>query len=145
MEKDTLVYIDTNIFAEAALEQSSRGEAARTIIGALTIGRIKAATSAITWNEFVGLIYRELGVHEAARAAKAFPSHQNINIIPVDRSVLTEAASSIENYKLLPQDAIHHATMKLRGITYLISEDKDFDITNIKRHTATEFAKILGI
>jgi predicted nucleic acid-binding protein len=143
MEKSTLVYIDTNIFAAAALEQSTRGEAARKIIDALTRGHIKAATSALTWNEFVGLIHRELGTREASRAAKAFPNQQNINIIAVDRSVLSEAASSIENYNLLPQDAVHHATMKLKSINHLISEDKDFDSTGIKRYTAIGFSKML--
>ena len=124
---EEIAYIDANVFIYAALEQGSRGVAAREIVKQIHEGQFPAATSAITFDEIVHVVRKESDIQRSIAAGIAFLHCDNLQLIAVDKSLLHHALDVIRHHNLRAKDAIHYATMRVKGIKTIVSNDSDFD------------------
>ena len=128
-----MIYIDSNIFVYAVLDQEQKGISARKLLQQVQDGKQKAATCALTLNETMWVIRKQRSVEDSILASEALLT-LNLTFLPVNKDTLLETVHLTKTSNLKPNDATHLASMKLAGITTLISEDKDFDtIKDIKR------------
>lgn len=56
-----------------------------------------------------------------------------IKVLPLGEMEYVKAKRFMLTYNLKPSDAIHLAVMDNHGISTIITEDKDFDKTHVKR------------
>ena len=139
---EEMIYLDANVFIYAALEQGQRGAAAREILKKVHTGQIPAITSAITFDEIAHVVRKESDVQRSIAAGVAFLHCNNLQVIAVDRALLNYTLDIIKQHNLRPKDAIHYATMCIKGIKTIISNDADFDkIKEINRKSIEKFEK----
>lgn len=135
-----MIYIDSNVFIAAALYTDDVAEKAREIIKTVEDGELKAATSALTYDEVYWAVKNLKGKDAAHRASGGLLMLPNISILEVDRTILFEAHKLLDDYSLDPRDAIHAACAVSKGIKIMISEDSDFDkIKGLKRTRIMDF------
>lgn len=128
-----MLYLDTNIFVNAAINEDETGNRARFIISQATRGKVKAITSVITWDEVFWAIKKRLERQTAAKQSAKLLQLAGIEIVPLNADILKTAQNLVENYNLDPRDSIHAATAITHGCDYLVSIDSDFkDIKEIK-------------
>lgn len=131
-------YVDVNVFVYW-LTQSEFTERAKKWIqriensrfgefctSSLTIYEVAVIISGLTGkglkdSEFVGMII------------EAFTSLKQLFIIPLEKEDLYNAFFAMKKYNLDMEDAIHYTIAKKVGAETIISNDKDFDNTSIKR------------
>lgn len=132
LEKDE-VYLDTNIFILASLNEGEIGIKANRFLRKIETSEIIAFTSTLTFDEVFWEIKKSRNYEYAIFAAEAFLG-LNITFINVDLDILLLTLEIIKNYKLDPRDAIHAACCLSKGIKTIVSEDSDFDkIPQLKR------------
>lgn len=130
------MYIDSNIFIFAAMDQDELGENCRKILDMIESDRIQAASSFLVLDEVMWVIKKNIGKDESVKVSKAALSLP-VKWIDVSRSVMIESLDSFQRYNLDPRDCIHLSSMKNSGITTIISEDGDFDrVSSVKRLNA---------
>lgn len=122
-----MIYLDSNIFIFAALNDDEKGEKCRELIKKIREGKEKAATSALTFDEIVWKVKKTKGNDAALIVGKTILEMQNLIILEVNGTVLWEAYNLIKNYDLDPRDSIHAACAIVNGIFTIVSEDPDFD------------------
>jgi predicted nucleic acid-binding protein len=127
-------YADSNLFIYAATNTEGIGKKAKTILEKTKQGKIKLYTSALTIDEFLWRVKKEVGREDAANAAQIFFTFPNLELIDCTAIILQNSISSFKIDKLDPRDAIHLATMRQKNIKTIYSTEPDFDkIQNIKR------------
>jgi|Deesub1362A_J573_1020465.scaffolds.fasta_scaffold00350_9 predicted nucleic acid-binding protein len=135
-----MIYLDSNVFIIAALYTNTLAEKARELIREVEEGKVKTATSALTYDEVYWSVRKIKDKGAALKAGDALLTLSNLSIIGVDRTVLFKAHGLLEEYLLHPRDAIHVASALSRGIKTVISEDKDFDkVKSITRISLGDF------
>jgi len=122
------VYLDTNIFiyaVEAAVEYRSAVEA---LFELLEKGAVSAVTSELTLAETLAKPF-EVGRHDIAQVYEAMltPSIW-LSVLPIDRSILIEAARLQAEVKLRLPDAIHIATAIAAECPTVISNDRRIQV-----------------
>lgn len=133
-------YIDSNVFIYSIIDESILGEQAREILQMVQDGKIEACTSVLTFDEIVYVIKKTKGQKQAIAAGGAFLDFSNLRLIDAKKETARISLQAIEEYSLLPRDALHYSTMKLSGLTEIISEDKDFKkIKQITCYSAKDF------
>jgi|SRR3989339_478964 len=129
-----MIYVDANVFIFSATNSEEKGQKSRELVRNIITGKIKAASSALTFDEVFWKVKKERGFDDALLAAKTFLDMPNLSIIEANETILAEAYNLIKNYKLDPRDAIHAASAVVHGISTIISDDPDFDrIKELKR------------
>ena len=137
-----MIYLDSNVFVSAALYTDELGDRAREIVGLVEVGRLKAATSALTYDEVFWAVLKFKGRDAAVKAGDAFLSMLNLVMVNVDRDVLYKAHELIagSGSALDPRDAIHAACAFAKEVPQIVSEDRDFDsVEGLKRSGIMEF------
>ncbi len=135
-----MFYIDANIFLEAILYDDEKAHAAKRLLVEIAEGRLDASTSILSWDEIVWKVRKLVSKEKAAEEGRKFTEFPNLELLPADSIVLSEAQNIIETYGLGPRDAIHAASAISRGIREMISEDPDFDnIKELKRKPIGKF------
>ena len=133
------MYIDSNIFIFASMDKGKLGENSREIIKLINDQKISCAASFLILDEVMWILKKNVGRGDAIKIAKAILS-MPIKWIEVDKSVVIKMINIFEKTKLDPRDAIHIASMKVLGLSSIVSEDDDFDkVDGIKRVTVSEF------
>ena len=128
------MYLDSNVFIFAALNQDEKGNRSRNLIKEIREGKERAATSALTFDEVVWKVKKTIDTNAALIAGKAVLEMQNLIILEVNDSILWEAYRLIKNYDMDPRDSIHAACAIVNGAFIIISDDPDFDrIKELKR------------
>lgn len=122
-----MIYLDSTVLIYAILYAGERGERARNLLENVRVGKLMAATSALTFDEVFWKVKKEKGSDAALRAGEAFLTMPNLIFISVDDEVLWKSLALIKQYKLDPRDAIHAACAITHGVYTVISEDHDFD------------------
>ncbi len=69
----------------------------------------------------------------AVGMVKEFYRRENIEIVNFDINLLFEAIKRTEKYSLKISDLVHYTTALLKGCSFIVSYDKDFDNLEIKR------------
>ncbi|MBY8985666.1 MAG: type II toxin-antitoxin system VapC family toxin [Candidatus Lokiarchaeota archaeon] len=136
MEK---VYVDTNIFLNPILYDINANQEAnksKSFLEKIIDNKIIGFTSVLTWDEFVWIIRKTLGIQLAIEKGRKFLIIPNLRIVKVSLITINRAQNLISNYKIQPRDAIHVASALENKINKIISFDEDFDI--IKEIERTE-------
>lgn len=128
------IYVDSNAFIYAAIDNEEIGRKARALITDIKNGKYKAYTSTLTIDEFLWRVQKEVGRELASESVTIFSTLANLELINVDVKVIIKAIEIYKTEKLDPRDSIHLAAMKEKDVFIIISMDHDFDkIRNIKR------------
>jgi len=130
MEK---VYIDTNIFLNPILYDINKDQEAKkskNFLEEIITNKKLGFTSVLTWDEFVWIIRKTLGMHVAIEKGKKFLVFPNLRIVKLSLTTINRAQVLIANYHIQPRDAIHAASALENKINKIISFDGDFDIIN---------------
>jgi predicted nucleic acid-binding protein len=112
------VYVDANIFLNAILYDPGENEEARRAIEFLdTIrkGAIHAMTSALTWDEFVWVLRKEMDETTAKAKGREFLSFPHLHFVDITASLVSKAQDILEQHGVKPRDAIHLATAVASG------------------------------
>jgi len=137
-----MIYVDSNVFIYAVVADEKTEKKtllSKKILLKIAQGSLKAATSSLTWDEFVWVIRRIFGSEVAIIEGKKFLRFPNLKILSVDEKVIREAQKIVEKYRIKPRDAIHVACALKNGIKKVISDDPDLDrVEEIERIKLTE-------
>lgn len=123
-----MIYIDSNIFIYSVVAKSDKQiSLSKNILLKITERKFDAATSVLTWDEFVWVVRKTLGQGLVEIEGSKFLNLPNLKFIAVEESTIREAQRLVGKYTLKPRDAIHVATAISHGISQIISDDPDFD------------------
>ncbi len=149
--KDTIIYIDANIFIYDATEHTNYGHPCKAFLHRVERGELKGTPSTLTINEVLHrLMLIELSEKEAVGPgdvirlikedpsvlANASDSYQfiekirdlsNLDIMPFSKEIAFLAVTLAQTYFLMSNDATHVATMKTHGIHDIATNDPDFE------------------
>lgn len=132
-----MAYIDSNVFIYPAIYSAENVEKARNakeILTNIEKGRMKAYTSALTWDEVVWVVSRTMNREDGADQGKKLLGFPNLEFIDVDEIILSSAQNLVEKYKIRPRDSIHVASAITKNVRTVISDDEDLDkIKDIER------------
>ena len=127
------MYVDSNIFIYAAIDNTEKGEKARKIIEKITKGELKAYASPLVWDEVIWVVQKFTNRDIALEVGKLI---LELPLIWLDISYET-VKSSMNFYKrgMNPRDAVHLGVMEEYNISEILTEDKDFNkIPEIKKY-----------
>ena len=130
MEK---VYIDTNIFLNPILYDVSKNQEAKkskNFLEEIITNKKIGFTSVLTWDEFVWILRKTLGINIAIEKGKKFLVFPNLKIVKLSLTTINRAQDIVSNYRVHPRDAIHAASALENKINKIVSFDGDFDIIN---------------
>ena len=120
------IYLDTNIFIYALEEIDPWVEVTRKLLGTIDAGECFAATSELTLAECL-VKPLELGRTEIAQLYLGFlQNRRSLEVVPVSRAILTEAARLRAVSRIRLPDAIHAATALRQNCTRLVTNDQRF-------------------
>ena len=127
------MYVDSNIFIYAAIDNTEKGEKARKIIEKITKGELKAQVSPLVWDEVVWVVQKLTNRDVAAEVGKLV---LELPLVWLDISYDTvKAALTFYERGVKPRDAIHLGVMQEYSISEILTEDSDFDkISEIKNY-----------
>ncbi len=129
-----MIYIDSNIFIYATINNDEIGEQCRDFLRKVAEKEIKASTSFLTWDEVVYSIRKNKGKEIADKEGEKLLKFPNIEFIKVESNIMSKAQEVMIKYNLKPRDSIHAATAITKEINQIKSDDSDFDkIKELKR------------
>ena len=129
-----MIYLDTNFFIFALLDQTKKGDKAREIQREIIAGKNFAITSPLAMDEVIWVLLKNGKQHLIRKTVEDIYSVPNLNVREVSALIPLSALEFMEKYKLKPRDAFHVAIMENFGITEIVSDDSDFDkVKEIKR------------
>ena len=118
------LYLEATIFIYA-LEGHARYAAVLTdLFGAIDRGDVQAVTSELTLAEVLVKPFADANAERQTAYQQALHSAGSRTIMPIDRTVLIEAARLRATTALRLPDAIHMATARLAGCRTFISNDQ---------------------
>ena len=130
-------YIDSNVFIYPVIYQTEaqqKAKKAKEILHKIENGELSAYTSTLTWDEVVWVVSRVMDRNDGIAQGRKLLGFPNLKFINADESVLTQAQTLIDKYKLSPRDSIHVASALIRNIKTVISDDANFDqVQELKR------------
>ncbi len=121
-----MIFIDTNILANAYLDQGVKGEAARGFLDKIARGQ-PACVSALVLDELMWVLAKNGKAHLVRRSIESLYELPNMEILEVSPSAPMAALFFMEKYGLHPRDAFHAASMKENNISKIVSDDAHFD------------------
>ncbi len=120
------LYLDANLFIYALESMEPWASTLRTLFSALDRGECTAVTSELTVAECL-VKPLELGRQELVQTyLEAIQTRRELDVRPVDREVLIEAARLRAAARVRLPDAIHAATALRAGCETLLTNDPDF-------------------
>jgi len=131
-------YIDVNIFIYWLGGHPQYGEKAKKWIENIEKKRGEFITSTLTLYEtliiMAGLTGKTLSDKEFVNdIITSLTSLKNLRFIPLEKEDYTKAIEYINKFKLDLEDAIHYTIAKRSHANTIISNDKDYDKTDIQR------------
>ena len=136
---ETTRYVDVNIFMYWLGKHPKFGEAAYKWVQKIENSHSKEyVTSSLTIYETVvvmaGLVGRNLKDHAfVEEVTNSLTRMKGLTIEPLKLEDLTGATDLMSDYKIDYEDALHLAVATRIGAQEIISNDKDFNATPIKR------------
>jgi uncharacterized protein len=121
-----MLYLESNIFIYAAVDNTETGNKARTLLLKIQCGQEKASTSALTFDEVFWAIKKQ-NPKQAIEAVEALLNFPNLDLKPVNAELLSLTLQIIKQYHLDPRDAIHAATAITTKADCIVSTDPHFD------------------
>ena len=138
------MYIDSNIFIFSAVNTDQLGDNCRQILWLIDNGKVSGVSSYLVIDEVLWILQKKIGRDDAVKTGRMIISLP-IKWIEVSTAVTLKAIDIFESEGLDPRDSFHVSTMKVQGITTMVSEDDDFDDVNgIERIDAAECIQRFG-
>ena len=129
-----MIYLDTNFFIFALLDQTKKGDKAREIQKEIIEGKYFAITSPLAMDEVIWVLLKNSKQHLIRKTIEDMYAMPNLNVREVSSLIPLTALEFMEKCKLKPRDAFHVAIMENFGIKEIVSDDSDFDkVGRIKR------------
>lgn len=121
----TRIYLDANVFISAYETRGARSDHAWWVLKAIEAEEFTAVTSELTLAEVLVGPFNDGDKELADHYRDIFTSEAGFMVLPVERSVLVEAAllRSMTRSLKLP-DAIHVATARLHNCPFIVSDDR---------------------
>ncbi len=120
------VYLDTNVFVYAVGGESPHREPCREVLRAVAQRRLAGETSAYALQELVRQRQRR-GDGEATKRAREAAAVCSV-LHPLDWEITSSAMDLMDRHSRLGiADALHVSTAIAKGITLVISADRDLD------------------
>ena|SRR3989344_3765305 len=116
-------YIDANIFVSGAVGDSH----AKALLIKIASGELKAATSLLSWDEFVWALRKYCSSTQVNTESSKFLEFPHLMFFIIDNATVRLAHELMEKYGLHPRDALHAASALKHGITEIVSDDSHFD------------------
>ena len=118
------VLIDTSVWIYHFEQHSTFGEAAGRVIEELEAGRFRGIASELTLLEII-VKPLQLGRQDAADDYETLLSYfPNLDLVPISRAILLDAAGLRARHRLRTPDAIQLATAFSSGATLAITNDE---------------------
>jgi predicted nucleic acid-binding protein len=118
------VYLDTNVFIYAVEAVAEYMAAVEALFGLIDDGAVSAVTSELTLAEALAKPL-EVGRCDIAQVYEAMLTPSTwLAVLPIERSILIEAAKLQAQLKLRIPDAIHVATAIATGCPTVLSNDR---------------------
>ena len=128
------IFLDSNVFLYAAGREHPLRDPCRRALDRLASGSVLAVTSSEVLQEILHVVSRTGARGDAARLVRHVLDLVP-DVLPVRREEVAHACELIEHdSRIDPRDAVHVATMRLRGLTEILTADRHFDaIEGIRR------------
>jgi predicted nucleic acid-binding protein len=120
------VYLDANIWIYALEGVSDYSQSLAALFEAVDAELLKLITSELSLAEILVRPIKEGNVLEQETYTEAIASTDGLTAVPIDRSILMQAAKIRARTKLKLPDAIHAATATSNGCTTFLTNDKQF-------------------
>lgn len=134
-----MIYLDSNVFIYATLNNERIGDAARLLLRRVQSGEVKAASSTLSFDELVWIVKKNRTFEDAIASGEAFLNMPALKLVEVDEELLAGALLVMKKYGLDPRDSIHAASAMQEMADTIISTDRDFDrMKEIKRQELVE-------
>ena len=121
------LYLDSNVFIYATLNNEECGRKARALLERIRRGDNQGLTSALTIDEIIWSVKKHRNFEDALDAGGAFLNFPNLDLIPVTDELVASAMTLMKNYHIDPRDAIHAATAIKTKAECIVSTDQHFD------------------
>ena len=123
--KGRQVYLDANVFIYAVEGIPPYVGPMRELFGEVDAGSVRAATSELTLAEALVRPMADGNTELQAAYQDVLQTRDGLQLVPVSRSILVEAARlRAENHALKLPDAIHVATARASGCEALLTNDR---------------------
>jgi len=118
------VYLDTNVFIYAIEGYPEFVDELNEFFDSIDAGNLRAFTSELTLAEVLVRPLRDANLEIQTAYQQALQSSEGLEVVPVSRDVLIEAARlrAVANLRL--PDAIHGATAILTGCETFLTNDR---------------------
>ncbi|NET38343.1 MAG: type II toxin-antitoxin system VapC family toxin [Cyanothece sp. SIO1E1] len=118
------IYLDTNIWIHMFEDVGDFSQALTALFNAIDTGTFTAITSELTLAEVLVKPIQNNNTAQQEIYAEALTSTDTLSVIPIERSILVQAAQIRGTTKLKLPDAIHVATAISNQCTTLLTNDK---------------------
>ena len=123
-----MYYLDANAFVYPALYDGEKAQGATRLLRRVVDGEVNGATAALTVDEVVYVLSREVDHETAIDQGRRLLALPNLGILKVDGLEILRALNAMEAVRdLAPRDAIHYGVMATNGIHTIVTDDSDFD------------------
>lgn len=131
-KEHTSYYLDSTTLIHAIDKNAQHQKECLNIINKAAKGKINAATSLETLEEALFILSKLVSTSTALRVTHDYLKMTKIKKIPMNHPIFEHALEIMEHTPLKrPKDAINVATMLQHHIPKIISEDKEYDKTNL--------------
>ena len=129
-----MIYLDANFFVFALLDNTKKGEKARSIQKEIIEGKHIAFTSVLAIDEIMWVLIKNGKKSILRKTIEDIYATPNLEVREVPPLVPINALDFMEKYNLKPRDAFHAAIMKQFQLKEIVSDDSDFDkVKELKR------------
>jgi predicted nucleic acid-binding protein len=136
-------FLDANVLMYAAGGEHPLREPCRAALARAVEREVTLVLDAEVLQEILHR-YFSIGRPELARAVYESAVRLSDEVLPIDEGHTARALELLLEHRtqgLTPRDAIHVATMERRGLTRLLSTDRDFDVlSQLERVDPASFA-----
>jgi predicted nucleic acid-binding protein len=122
-----MIYLDANVFIFANLNSQSIGDAARSLLRDVQVGKVEAATSTLSFDELTWAVKKNRSPEDSVVAGEAFLNMPRLKLVEVDADLLAGALKVTKEYALDPRDSIHAASAVKEGADVVVSTDRHFE------------------
>ena len=122
----------------ANLNTEPAGDDARSLLKDVQLGKLEAASSALSFDELVWAVKKYRTLEESVMAGEAFLNMPRLRLVAVNGDLLSGALAIMRKYRLDPRDSIHAASALSEGAEVIVSMDRHFDrLKEIRRKSVS--------
>jgi uncharacterized protein len=134
------IYIDSNIFISPLIyEHSTHAKDSKMVLTSVEKGMVTAYTSTLTWDEVVWVVRRVLGRPDSIQAGEKLLAFPNLRFVTISEGIIRSAQMISSEHGVAPRAAIHLSSALSKAVDFIISDDSDLDIPEVRRKGSDAF------